>query len=274
MNSREQEQKQNNSVASRVDPRFRLVAGGDTRAAEEERAPAKAEAQFPSAPAPETGTGLRPSLEHCPAFLSELFPCSPRDAGWTGFVLAHLTAAKPLLWVQERMALLEGGRVHAAGLGPLAERLIHVEARDAKAALWAMEEGLRCSGIGAVIGELWGDPAALDFIATRRLAVAAERGGVACWLIRLQGAASLSGARERWRLASAPSEPHPLDPRAPGAPRWDAELFRSRRRAPGRWLVGGGLVGGGLVGDDPAPLLPVAAEPRGRALGEPPRRRA
>ena len=31
----------------------------------------------------------------------------------------------------------------------------------------------------AVIGELWGDPAALDFTATRRLAVAAERSGVA-----------------------------------------------------------------------------------------------
>jgi protein ImuA len=242
-----------------VDPRFRLVAGGDTRAAEEERG----------------NTDLPVAAVQQPdgaSTLSEIFPTSPRDAGWTGFVLAHLPSAKPLLWVQERMAMLEGGRVYPAGLGRFGPGLIHVEARDAKAALWAMEEGLRCSGIGAVIGELWGDPAALDFTATRRLAVAAERSGVACWLIRLQGAASLSGARERWRLASAPSEPHPLDPRAPGAPRWDAELFRSRRRAPGRWLFP--LPTGEEEERHEAPLLPVAAEPRGRTLGQPPRRRA
>ena len=95
--------------------------------------------------------------------------------------------------------------------------LIHVEARDARDALWAMEEGLRCAGLSAVIGELWGDPRALDFTATRRLAVAAERSGVPCWLVRLGGTANLSGARMRWRIASAPSLANPLDPRAPGA---------------------------------------------------------
>jgi protein ImuA len=245
-----------------VDPRFRLVAGGDSRAAEEERGnadlPATAASQLAGAPT-----------------LSELFPALPRDAGWTGFVLAQLPPAKPLLWVQERMAILEAGRIHPAGLGPPGLDLIHVEARDAKAALWAMEEGLRCASIGAVIGELWGDPAALDFTATRRLAVAAERTGVACWLIRLQGAANLSGARERWRLGSAPSEAHPLDPKAPGAPRWEADLFRSRRQAPARWLVASqAALPQGDRGHDPAAVLPVAAEPVDRALGAASRLRA
>jgi protein ImuA len=248
--SREQEQKQNNSVASRVDQGFRLVAGGGSRAAGEECA----------SPLPCESRGPIPSAS--PAILSELFPASPRDAGWTGFVLAHLTPGKPLLWVQERMAILEGGRVHAAGLGAIGRSLIHVEARDSKAALWAMEEGLRCSGLSGVVGELWGDPQALDFTATRRLAVAAERHRVACWLVRLQGSANLSGARERWRLASAPSLAHPFDPKAPGNPRWEAELFRSRSRLPGRWVVG----------DDPPDLLPVAPAPSDRALGDPFRR--
>jgi len=103
--------------------------------------------------------------------------------------------------------------------------------------LWAMEEGLRCSALGAVIGEIWGDPKALDFTATRRLAVAAERNGVAAFLIRLGGHANLSGARMRWRIKSAPSAPHPLDPKAPGAAAWDAELFRARGFAPGRWSI-------------------------------------
>ena len=131
--------------------------------------------------------------------------------------------------------MLEAGRIYPPGLG-LGE-LIHVAARDARSALWAMEEGLRCSALGAVVGEIWGDPAAVDFTATRRLAVAAERNGVAAFLIRPGGHANLSGARMRWRIASAPSLANALDPKAPGAPAWDAELFRARGFMPGKWSV-------------------------------------
>jgi protein ImuA len=166
--------------------------------------------------------------------LSELFAASPRDSGWAGFLLPQIDRSKPVLWVQERMAILESGRIHPPGLGI---ELIHVEARDARSALWAMEEGVRCSALSAVIGELWGDPQALDFTATRRLAVASERAQVPCWLVRLGGAANLSGARMRWRIASAPSLPNSLDSRAPGLPAWDAELFRARGFAPGRWSI-------------------------------------
>lgn len=207
------------SVASRVEQGLHLVTGGEIRAAE-----ASVAAEPWRLPCP-----TRPTL-------SELFAASPFDAGAVGFLLPQLTPG-PLLWVQERMAILEGGRVHPPGLGALAGELIHVEARDARAALWAMEEGLRCQALSAVVGELWGDPSSLDFTATRRLAVAAERNGVAAFLIRLGGHANLSGARLRWRIASAPSLPHPLDGKAPGAPAWDAELFRARGAAPGRWTV-------------------------------------
>ena len=165
-----------------------------------------------------------------------MFSASARDGGATGFLLAQLPRGKPLLWVQERMAMLETGRIYPPGLG--LPELIHVAARDARSALWAMEEGLRCSALGAVIGEIWGDPAALDFTATRRLAVAAERNGVAAFLIRPGGHANLSGARMRWRVASAPSlPPIRFDPKAPGAAAWDAELFRARGFAPGKWSI-------------------------------------
>jgi protein ImuA len=172
--------------------------------------------------------------------LCELFAAHPRDGGWAGFLLAQLESGKPLLWVQDRMAILESGRIYPPGLPGFAGSsgdLIHVTARDARSALWAMEEGLRCGALGAVIGELWGDPASLDFTATRRLAVAAERSGVPAWLVRLGGNANLSGARMRWRVASRPSQAHPFDPRAPGDPAWDAELFRARGRPPGRWSI-------------------------------------
>lgn len=151
------------------------------------------------------------------------------------FLLAQIDTGKPLLWVQDRMSILESGRIYPPGLS--SQDLIHVEARDARDVLWAMEEGLRCSCLSAVIGELWGDPSALDFTATRRLAVASERSGTPCWLVRLGGNANLSGARMRWRIASAPSLLHELDPRAAGTPAWNAELFRARGMPPGRWII-------------------------------------
>ena len=196
-----------------------------------------------------------PALAGAVPTLAELFAFHPRDAGWAGLLLATVDTAKPLLWVQERMAVLESGRVYPPGLP--SQDIIHVEVRDSRDALWAMEEGLRCSALSCVIGELWGDPRALDFTATRRLAVAAERSGVAAFLIRLGGHANLSGARMRWRVASAPSLPNDLDPRAPGAAAWDAELFRARSMPPGRWT---------LAHEQGA--VHLVAEPGGRALGE------
>ena len=199
-----------------------LVAGGGSRAAEIYQLPG--------------GLGERWGLPAPPSpTLSELFAASPRDAGWAGFLLAQTGRDKPLLWVQDRMAIIESGRVYPPGLRDI--ELIHVEARDAKLALWAMEEGVRCSGLSGVIGELWGDPATLDFTATRRLAVAAERSGVPCWLVRLAATANLSGARMRWLIASSPSIANPLDPRASGTSAWEVELFRARGHQPGRWGV-------------------------------------
>lgn len=225
-----------------------MVAGGGSRAAEIHQLPG--------------GLGERWRLPAPPSpTLSELFAGSPRDAGWTGFLLAQMEREKPILWVQERMAIIENGRIYPPGLRGI--ELIHVEARDAKLALWAMEEGLRCSSLSGVIGELWGDPATLNFTATRRLAVAAERSGVPCWLVRLAGTANLSGARMRWRIASSPSIANPLDPRAPGAPAWDAELFRARGHQPGRWSI--------TYEADSFRLVPSAG---GGALEEGERRRA
>jgi protein ImuA len=225
-----------------------LVAGGASRTAKVHQLPSGLGGRW-RLPVPSSPT------------LSELFAAYPRDGGWAGFLLAQVDTAKPLLWVQERMAILESGRIHPPGLA--AQNLIHVEARDARDALWAMEEGVRCSALSAVIGEIWGDPRALDFTATRRLAVASERSGTPCWLVRLGGTANLSGARMRWRVASAPSLLNDLDSKAPGVPAWDAELFRARGSAPGRWSIA-----------HEADRFHLVTAAGGRALGEVERLRA
>lgn len=225
-----------------------MVAGGGSRAAEIHQSP--------------SGLGERWHMPVSPSpTLSELFAAHPRDGGWTKFLLAHLSTEKPLLWVQDRMAILESGRIHPPGFP--SQDLIHVETRDARDALWAMEEGVRCAALAAVIGEIWGDPKVLDFTASRRLAVASERSGVACWLVRLGGTPNLSGARMRWQLASAPSLLNDLDPRAPGASAWDAELFRARGMPPGRWTIA-----------HEADRFHLVSGTRDRALGEDRRLRA
>ena len=177
-------------------------------------------------------------------------------AAFAAALLARLTRRHggSVLWCLQSDDLYAPG-LAAYGLPP--ERLIVARCRDDTDILWAMEEGLRCSALSCVIGEIWGDPRALDFTATRRLAVAAERSRVPCWLVRLVGTANLSGARMRWRIASATSLLNELDARAPGAPAWDAELFRARGSPPGRWSIA-----------HEAGAFHLVAPPGDRALGE------
>ena len=170
--------------------------------------------------------------------LSEIF-AGPRDAGALGFALAQIPRKSGrLLWVQDRMAALETGRPCGQAFpefGTNAEQLVLACARTGADVLWTMEEGLKCASLSAIIGEVWGDPHALDFTATKRLAMRAERQGVPVFLMRFGGSANLSAARLRWRVASRPSLPHPYDDRAPGQPRWRAELFRARGSKLGIW---------------------------------------
>ena len=195
----------------------------------------------------------RPGLEDQP-FHSEIF-ASARDASGAGLALAlardalRMSAQKEeslaeaqdrrqVLWVQDKHAVQLTGRPYLHGLPhDLAERLIHVEAAKPEDALFALEEGLKCRELACVIGEIVGNPRALDFTASRRLSLAAERHGVALWLVRFEAQPDLSSARMRWRAQSAPSLRPLWNSEAPGAPAWKAELFRARSHAPGQWTL-------------------------------------
>lgn len=169
--------------------------------------------------------------------LSEVFASTAADAAAVGYMLARLPrTAAPILWVQDRLSRRESGRPYLAGIGTR-HPLILVDLSRAADVLWAMEDGLRCRALAAVIGEVWGDPPALDFTATKRLAMRSEAAGVPCWLLRRAAAANLSAARDRWRVSSLPSAMNPHDARASGMPRWSLDLFRSRRLKPGQWIA-------------------------------------
>ena len=158
----------------------------------------------------------------------------PRDDG------CEKDDRRGILWVQTREAVRLCGRPYRSGLpAHLQARVVHVLADKPEDALFALEEGLRCRDLAFVIGEMAGNPRALDFTASRRLTLASERHGVPLFLVRLDAARDLSSARMRWEVTSAPSAPPRWNAQAPGEPAWRAELFRARSHAPGEWVLGG-----------------------------------
>jgi protein ImuA len=218
--------------------------------------------------------GLGQGVRH-----SEVFAAAGAGSG-AGLALAMaLDAAamgeeRPFLWVQDAAALRLGGRPYRPGLpAALRRRLIHVAAKSPEDALFALEEGLRCRDLAFVLGEVAGNPRALDFTASRRLSLAAEKHGTPLWLVRLDARRDLSSARMRWQVGAAPSLPPRWNLEAPGAPAWQAELFRARNHPPGEWVLreeGGGLgarasTGSGRAGvgsgafTNPAQAEPVEA---------------
>lgn len=224
-----------------------------------------------------------------PPSLWELF-ASPDDAAGEALALAFSgafaarraaagdeAAAMPWLWVQDAASLRKAGRPCLHGLpAELRAGLVHVVARNPADALWAMDEGVRCGALAFVLGEIAGDPRALDFTATRRLVLAAERHGVPLCLVRRDGTANLSAARLRWRVSAAPAAPHRWDAQAPGAPRAMAELFRGQALRPASFLLdhalGAPLRSDGHDGALPHPRanashrLAVVPQPRDRPV--------
>jgi protein ImuA len=210
---------------------------------------------LPAARRPAQIAGWRPGLSEGVRH-AEIFAAAGEGSG-AGLALAlALDAAtaveeRPFLWVQDAAALRLGGRPYQPGLpAALRRRLIHVAARSPEDALFALEEGLRCRDLAFVLGELAGNPRALDFTASRRLSLAAEKHGTPLWLVRLDARRDLSSARMRWQVRAAPSAPSRWNAEAPGPPAWNAELFRARSHPPGEWVLreeGGALCAGASI---------------------------
>ena len=168
------------------------------------------------------------------------------------------------LWVQDGQAMRRTGLPYRPGLpGPLRHRLVHVAAEKPEDALFALEEGVRCRDFAFVLGEIAGNPRALDFTASRRLSLAAQRHGVPLWLVRLDAARDLSSARMRWQACAAPSPRPRWNAHAPGRPAWRASLFRARNHPPGEWTLCDDASGLAILAPHPVDL---AAQPAGGSL--------
>lgn len=147
----------------------------------------------------------------------------------TGFALAAGGRARPgaVFWVRQTSIAGEHGAclqrsLLQLGLGGRA--CLSVQPRKTLDALWTIEEAIRSSATGLVIGEI----KEADFTATRRLTLAASRYGVPVILLLPYTREGATAATARWRVMAQPSAPNRYDARGLGRPRWRAALERCR----------------------------------------------
>jgi protein ImuA len=163
----------------------------------------------------------------------EVLPGSGADhASASGFALMlalRAAADKPILWVRDDRGARITGDVYAPGLAELGidpARIMMVRAPDELAVLRTASDALGCGGLGAAVIEPGGEARKLDLTASRRLALAAEKSGVTCIVLRGASSTIASAASTRWQVASAPSAA--LAGNAPGQTRLTLTLVRHR----------------------------------------------
>lgn len=173
----------------------------------------------------------------------EIFLSHPKDVATAlGFTLAlalMAAGAKSILISQQDFLDGEAGAINADGLNEMGidpPRVILVHTPNAEGALRAGEQAVRCTALGAVVIETWGEPKILGFTASRRLSLASAKSNVPIFIFRAAARPSQSAAATRWSVGAAPSRA--LEANAPGFPAFDLTLLRHRGGTAGHnWRV-------------------------------------
>lgn len=227
--------------------------------------------------------------------LHELYAAAQADGASLSalaMMLGETGGKQSRLWVRHAALARETGTPHPAGFSELGldpASVLLLQARDASAALQAALEGARCTALGAVIVELWGETRVYDLAASRRLALAAKTSGVPVFLLRIGTKSIASAAETRWLARAAPSRA--LAAKAPGHPAFHLTLLRARNGQEGlqhhlewnrdaqrfedRLSSNGGPdyatpSDGGYPAPLPRPMVPVPFDRSGAAHDEPP----
>jgi len=164
-------------------------------------------------------------------FLSSAREDGAATAGFVGALMAPLMREGGVcIWVSTGRTVFPAA-LKRFGVEP--HRIVFVDLRREKDALYAMEEALKTEGLGVVVGEIRD----LDFTASRKLQLAVEKSRVTGLLLRHQPRQmGTVAAVARWRISATASEPEAGMPGV-GAPRWKVDLLRVRNVTPGSWLV-------------------------------------
>ena len=173
--------------------------------------------------------------------LHELVSASMFHSGaTTGFALALCSLAPQgsVIFVQRDFAALETGSLYGLGcdaFGISCARLLVVRTSTSREALWAMEEALKTRGVAAVIGETAEDGKSFDLTATRRLSLAAQKGGGLALLLRRNVFGQISSAATRWQVAAARGAGAGFG--GLGRTAFTVSLIKNRRGPCGAWVL-------------------------------------
>ena len=221
-------------------------------------------------------------------YVHEIFADTPINTGAAfGFALAQaksmLSPERPGLLIfqlksdAQELGLPYGLGFRAFGLDATAFVLIRTD--TIVELLWGLEEAIACRAVGAIIADIAYPHKALDFTASRRLALRSAASGAALFLVRYARDREATAARYRWRVDPQVSAPLPFDDRAPGPPRWlltleKGSLIGRKAGAQGEQylvdLTQNGLVQADIVDRDRSRTAGVAplSRPAPAALGD------
>ncbi len=176
-----------------------------------------------------------PSSRFTLGTVHEFISPNPNDAASTnGFISGILSSLMCkggfCLWISNRRSLFPPG-LKRFGVEP--DRVIFIDLKREKDVLWAMEQGLKCNTLSAVVGELQ----EISFTESQRLQLAVEQSKVTGLLHRHNPRSQHALAcTTRWRIFSLSSE---LEDKMPGVgfPTWKVELLKVRNGRPGEWKL-------------------------------------
>jgi protein ImuA len=134
------------------------------------------------------------------------------------------------VWVSTRRTIFPAG-LKAFGIDP--ERIIFIDLKRPKEALWTIEEALKCDMLTSVIAEI----SELSFTESRRLQLAVEQSKVSGFIHRYRPRSENTVAcMTRWKITPLSSKTTDGLPGV-GFPRWNIELTKVRNGKPGSWQV-------------------------------------
>lgn len=165
-------------------------------------------------------------------FISPTAACATATNGFVSGLLSTLMKDNaPCLWVSTKRSIFPVGLAHF-GIEP--HRIIFVDVKKDKDALWVMEQGLKCNALAAVVAEL----GEVTFAQSQRLQLAVEASRVTGFLHRKRPHREHTLACvSRWKIRPAASI---IAENLPGLgfSAWEVDLERIRNGKPGKWLFG------------------------------------
>lgn len=163
-------------------------------------------------------------------FISPTAACSTATNGFISGLLSYLMADhRSCVWISTQRSLFPVGLTYF-GIEP--HRIIFIDVKKDKDALWVMEQALKCNALAAVVMELNGE---VSFAQSRRLQLAVEESQVTGFLHRKKPRRENTLACvSRWMIKPTTSR---IDDGLPGVglPIWEVRLDKIRNGKPGTW---------------------------------------